>query len=155
MRVRRDIASIPLRSAGETWQAIIELISGPDSVDRAALENAASVMETLIADEQPAAVPIVVKGNGPRLLVYCLYQEKAMEAGLGIDALSWNPTAGDWAITAPCEDADAPWMNRSLQARAARITVHAADQQPPADDEQETAKARASLDIDWGVLDKL
>ena len=27
MKVRRDIASIPVRSAGETWQAILDLIS--------------------------------------------------------------------------------------------------------------------------------
>lgn len=154
MRVRRDISSIPLRTAGETWQAIVELITGPDSVDRAALQNVASVMETLIADEQPAAVPIVVKGSGPRLLIYCLYQEKAMEAGLAIDDLSWNPTGGDWAITAPGEEADVAWMNRSLQKRTPRITVHPADEPPAGDEDQEVAKAGDALDIDWGVLDK-
>ena len=153
MRVRRDIASIPVRTAGETWCTVIDLITGADSVDRAQLEAAASVMETLIADEQPAAVPIVVKGNGPRLLVYCLYQEDAMETGTAVDALSWNPTAGDWRITAPAEDEDASWMNRTLQSRAPRITVHAADQAASEDDGKDAA-AEAGFEINWEVLGK-
>ena len=99
MRIRRDIASIPARSAAETWRAIIDLVTGNGSVDRQQLDAAASVMESLIADEQPAAVPIVFKGCGPRLLIYCLYNEDAMEAGLDIDSLSTNPTAGDWRMT--------------------------------------------------------
>ena len=28
MRVRRDVSSIPFRSAGETWQRIIDLVTG-------------------------------------------------------------------------------------------------------------------------------
>ena len=154
MRVRRAIASIPVRTAGETWRAVIELITRVDSVDRDQLEAAASVMETLIADEQPAAVPIIVKGNGPRLLVYCLYQEDAMETGTDIDALSWNPTEGDWRITAPAENEDIEWMNRTLTSRAPRITVHAADQAAPEDDSKNAAADEASFEINWEVLDK-
>ena len=103
MKVRREIASVPVRTAGETWQAIVDLITGDGSVDAATLKAAASVMESLIADEHAATVPIVVKGNGPRLVVYCLYNEDAMEAGKDIDKLSWNPTAGDWTMTAPAD----------------------------------------------------
>jgi hypothetical protein len=28
MRVRRDVSSIPLRTASETWQRIIDLVTG-------------------------------------------------------------------------------------------------------------------------------
>ena len=69
MKVRREIASLPVRSVGETWQAIIKLITGEGSVDADTLTAAASVMESLLADEHPATVPIVVKGNGPRLVI--------------------------------------------------------------------------------------
>ena len=92
MKVRRDIASIPVRSAGETWRAILDLITGAGSVDVESLKAASSVMESLIADEHPATVPIVVKGNGARLVIYCLYNEAAMEAGEDIDPITWNPT---------------------------------------------------------------
>lgn len=150
MRVRRDIASVPVRSAKETWRAIIELVTGSDSIDTHQLEAAASVMESLIADELPASVPIVFKGSGPRVLVYCLYNEAAMEAGLDIDELTTNPTTGNWRVTAPCEDDDVDWMNRTLEARAPRVVVHAADEAPSeAGGDEADVKG---LEIDWGAL---
>jgi len=36
MKIRRDVASIPLRSAAETWRAIVDLVTGDGSVDRLA-----------------------------------------------------------------------------------------------------------------------
>lgn len=152
MRIRRNMASIPARSAKETWRTIIDLVIDPDSVDREQLEAAASVMESLIADEQPARVPIVFKGCGPRVLIYCLYDEDAMEQGLAVDALKENPTAGDWRVTAPCEAEDVEWMNRTLGERAPRITVHAADEQPAADSEEESGQGAQAFEIDWGAV---
>ncbi|NEJ79141.1 hypothetical protein GR268_20855 [Rhizobium leguminosarum] len=95
MKVKRTIASIPKRSAAETWRTIRELITSTGSVDVDKLVAAASVMESLIADEHPGAVPIVVKGVGSRLVIYCLYGEDAMEADLEVEKLTWNPTAGN------------------------------------------------------------
>ena len=152
MKIRRDIASVPARSARDTWRAIVDLVTGSDTVDHDQLEAAASIMESVIADEQPASVPIVFKGAGPRVVVYCLYDEDAMEAGHDIDPLSTNPTAGDWRATAPCESDDVDWMNRSLKERAPRILVHAADEAPP--DGDETEEAAANFQIDWGALEK-
>lgn len=154
MRIRRDIASVPVRSAKETWRAIVELVTGDASVDRQQLDAAASIMESLIADEQSAAVPIVFKGSGLRILIYCLYNEDAMEAGLDIDALSTNPTARDWRVTAPCEEEDAEWMNKSLKTRASRITVHAADEPPADDDTEDEEQAAKAVEINWGALIK-
>ena len=149
MKVRRDIASIPVRSASETWRDIIELVTDSDSVDKQQLDAAASVMESLIADETSAHVPIIFKGNGVRVVIYCLYNEDAIEAGLAMDKLSTNPTAGDWRATAPCEAEDVDWMNKSLKARAPRITVHDVAEKPAEAKEQQKAKG---LEIDWGAL---
>lgn len=154
MKIRRDVASIPVRSAKETWRAIRELISGPDSVEVSHLEGAASVMESLIADECPSKVPIVVKGSGARLVIYCLYGEDAMEAGEKVEKLSWNPTGGDWRLTAPCEGDDVKWMNQTLKSRAPRVLVHDVDV-PPTDEESEgNTGSKSALEVDWGVLDK-
>lgn len=150
MKVRRDIASIPRRSAAETWQEIVELITGSDSVDAASLTAAASVMESLITDEHPAKVPIVVKGVGSRLVVYCLFGEDAMDADLAVDKLSWNPTAGNWAMTAPTDAVDVSWMNNTLRERASRITVHDVLLIPI--DDEEATKATQELKIDWGAV---
>jgi len=152
MRIRRDISSIPSRSAKQTWAAIVDLVTARDSVDAHQLEAAASVMESLIADEHPATVPIVFRGSGPRLLIYCLYDEQAMEAGLAVDRLNFNPTAGAWRVTAPCEAEDVDWMNKMLKERAPRILVHPVDE-PPKDAEEPTQDAKG-FDIDWGVFNR-
>ena len=152
MRVRRDVASIPARSASETWCTIIDLVTADDSIDREQLVAAASIMESLIADEQPAEVPLVFKGSGTRVLVHCLYDEDAMEAGLGIGSLNSNPTVGEWCVTAPCEADDVDWMNKTLKERAPRITVHAADEAPVGDDDP--GEAAKDFEIDWGGLNK-
>ena len=148
MKIRRDVASIPTRSAKETWRAIIDLVTGVNTVDLDQLDQAGSIMESLIADEHLANVPIVFKGVGPRVVLYCLYDEDAMEVGLDVDALVTNPTAGDWRVTAPCEAEDVGWMNESLTTRAPRITVHDVDQPPEEKDEP----SATSLEIDWGAL---
>jgi len=150
MKVRRDIASIPKRSAAQTWKTITELITGAGTVDKNTLEAAASVMESLIADELPAKKPIVVKGVGSRLVIYLLYGENAMEADLDVDNLSWNPTAGDWSMTAPCDVDDVNWMNNALSDRAPRIKVHDVD--AAVEEEDDSAASQQALKIDWGAL---
>jgi len=150
MKVRRDIASIPKRSAAETWREIVKLITGTGSVDVASLTAAASVMESLITDEHPGQVPIVIKGVGSRLVIYCLFGEDAMDADMDVPKLNWNPTAGNWAMTAPTDPVDVAWMNKTLKERAPRIAVHDVNV-APADDE-DTATASQELTIDWGAL---
>ena len=150
MKVRRDIASIPKRSAAETWREIVNLITGDGSVDAASLTAAASVMESLITDEHPAKVPIVVKGVGSRLVIYCLFGEDAMDADMDVAKLTWNPTAGDWAMTAPTEAADVAWMNQTLKKRASRIAVHDVNAAPA--DEEEAATKSQELKIDWAAV---
>jgi hypothetical protein len=155
MKIRRDIASIPVRSAKETWQAIIDLITSSDSIDVSQLLAAASNMESVIADEYPANVPIVVKGCGSRLVIYCRYDQDAMEIGKDVDSLHWNPTAGDWQMTVPCEEEDVAWLTKSLKSRAPRIIVRTPDQQLKEETAgEEAAIATSDFHIDWGVLDK-
>lgn len=150
MKVRRDIASIPKRSAADTWREIVKLITGSGSVDAASLTAAASVMESLITDEHLARVPIVVKGVGSRLVIYCLFGEDAMDAEMDIPKLNWNPTAGNWAMTAPTDAVDVAWMNKTLKERAPRIAVHDVNAAPAED--EDTATASQELTIDWGAL---
>jgi hypothetical protein len=154
MKIKREVASVPVRSAAETWAAIVALISSSDTPDAATLKAAASIMESLIADEHPATVPIIVKGSGDRLVIYCRYNEDAIELGTNIDKLTWNPTGGSgWKITAPTEAGDVSWMNDALESRAPRISVHDVAT-PPADDDETTKAAADGLSIDWGMLGK-
>jgi hypothetical protein len=95
-------------------------------------------------------VPIVIKGTGPRLVIYCLYGEDAMGADLDPDKLTWNPTAEGWRMTAPTDAGDVTWMTNMLDARAPRIAVH--DVNAPVDDQDDSSRASEALKIDWGAL---
>lgn len=152
MKIRRDIASIPKRSASQTWSTITDLITGPDSVDAKTLTAAASIMESLITDEHPGKYPITIKGVGNRLVIYLAFNEDAMEVDSSVDSLNWNPTAGQWTMTAPCDPEDAAWMNKALQERAPRITVHDVNTPPADEDDTEAASKARTLKVNWGAL---
>jgi hypothetical protein len=151
MKIRRDIASIPRRSAKETWDVIVDLITGPESVDSDTLTEAESVMQSLIADEHPCKVPIVVKGAGNRLVIYLVVGEEAMDADMSVDPLSWNPTKGNWSMSAPADADDVNWMNKTLKTRAPRISVHDVNTLPSVDDEDNSSDT-AGISINWGAL---
>lgn len=153
MKVRRYISSLPARTSKETWGAIVNLITGADSIDTSQLEAATSVLCSAIADEHSASAPIVVKGDASRLVIYTVHGAEAMEAGLAVDKLSWNPTASDaWAITVPCSQEDVGWMTKALKERAPRITVHDVNEKPDAD--REPARKVAEVEIDWTAMEK-
>src|SRR5215472_2409244 len=103
MRVRRDISSIPHRSATETWQRIIDLVTGQKSQDVQQLKDAAGVLASIITDEHPSRRAIMIEGVGPQLRIYCQYGFDAIEDGSNVDRLTWNPTAGNWTMHVPCD----------------------------------------------------
>jgi hypothetical protein len=151
MRVRRDISSIPHRSASETWQRIIDLVTGPGSKDVQQLKAAAGVMASIITDEHPASRAIVLEGVGPQLRVYCRYGMTAVEEGSAVDALTWNPTAGNWTMHVPCDVENLPWMKASLATTSQRIKVFdvAEADRAEAAEEGAAAKSGAEMVVDW------
>jgi hypothetical protein len=123
MRVRRDVSSIPFQSAAETWQQIIDLVTGPGSKDIEQLKAAAGVMGSIIADEHPAARAMVLEGVGAQLRIYCRYGINAVEEGGAVGALTWNPTAGDWTLHVPCDSENIEWVKASFTKTSTRIKV--------------------------------
>src|SRR5713226_9696583 len=123
MRIRRDISSIPHRSASETWQRIVDLVTGADSKDVDQLKRAEGVLASIITDEHPAARAIVLEGVRPQLRIYCRYGLKAVEEGSAVDALTWNPTDGDWTMHVPCDTDNIEWVRASLGKTSPRIKV--------------------------------
>lgn len=153
MRVRRDISSIPHRSAGQTWQRIIDLITGPDSIDTAQLTAASGVMCSVITDEHPCARPIVVEGVGAQLRIYLHYGLKAVEEGDVVDALSWNPTAGDWTMRVPCDSENITWVKASFAKSAPRIDVVDVDAEdgPEENSNRSAATTARAIVVDWNM----
>jgi len=152
MRIRRDISSIPFRSARDTWQRIIELVTGADSKDTKQLRDATGVMGSIITDEHPAIRAIMLEGVGPQLRIYCRYGMKAVEEGEKVDSLTWNPTAGDWTMHVPCDKENIEWVKQSLSETSPRIKVFDVASEDRADkDEQDSAAKSSILVVDWNI----
>jgi len=153
MKVRREVGAAPHRDSDAVWQIVVELITGADSNDIEQLDAAAGIASSIIADEHPAAKPIVVEGVGPRLVIYGVYGRKAMGVA-DPDALTWNPTDGDWTMHLPSAPEDLEWSKRALASRAPRIRVYDVEGDGPmaADAEQEaSSKVEASAGVDWNI----
>jgi hypothetical protein len=152
MKVRRDISSIPHRSASETWQRITDLITGPGSTDVQQLKNAAGVMGSIITDEHPAQQAIIVEGVGPQLRIYCRYGLKAVEEGDDADPLNWNPTRGVWTMQVPCDAENIPWVKASLSKTSPQIKVFDVDEADRADEAHaKSAVAPKDIVVDWDL----
>lgn len=151
MRIRRDIASIPERSASETWQKIVELVTGSNSRDVQQLKAAAGVMGSIITDEHPAARPILLEGAGPQLRIYCCYGMDAVELGSKVDSLNWNPTNGDWTMHVPCDAENLDWVRKSLAGTSPRIKVFDLAEEDRGDNEEQKAAATGEIVVDWNI----
>lgn len=151
MKIRRDISSTPLRSGEGTWEAIVDLISGADSVDVDQLDAATSIMASVIADEHYADEPLTLAGTSHRLVIYLRYGAAALEGGTTVDGLDWNPTAGDWALFVPCEPETMAWAKEHLQERAPRLVLHELGSSPGENiSSAQIAQKRMPLRIEWG-----
>jgi len=152
MKVRRDISSIPVRSASETWQRILDLVTGPGSKDTDQLKRAAGVMGSIITDEHPAKRAIMLEGVGAQLRIYLRYGMKALEEGAKVDSLTWNPTDGDWTMHVPCDDENILWVKQSL-AGCPRIKVFDVAEADRAEDDETVSLSKAddSIVVDWNL----
>jgi hypothetical protein len=157
MRVRRDVSSIPSRSASETWQVIVDLVTAKGSKDVQQLKSAAGVMGSIITDEHPASRAIILEGVGAQLRVYCRYGMTAIEEGGAVDSLTWNPTAGDWTMHVPCDKENMEWVKSTLAETSPRIKVFDVAIEERAEDEVSvsTTKTRDAVVVDWNIKGEL
>jgi hypothetical protein len=113
----RRIASTPVRTATQTWETIVEIIApNLNSAARAELAKAAGVACSSISSEAMKDAAIVVwGGGGPRVRVYCLFDEDAItQEDVNEDALPQSPTEGDWKMSIPCLPEDVKWSVANL-----------------------------------------
>lgn len=150
MRIRRDISSVPLRTASETWDRFIELVSGPGALHINQLKKVGPVIATIIADEILAERSLLLEGVGPQLRVYCRYNADAIQAGADVDALTWTPTAGDWTLNVPCDAENLAWVKAAV-ASTPRIKVFDAAESDRF--EEDKPAGGALLEVNWNVKD--
>ncbi len=128
--IARRVASTPTRTASQTWAKIVELIApNPNSPARKELGLAAGVACSSISSEAIKDAAIVVWGGGPRVRIYCLFDEEAITKDhINEDSLSKSPTEGDWKMSIPCLPEDVKWSEAKLAGVTSRITARSMDE---------------------------
>ncbi len=122
--IRREIVSVPRRTAAETWDAICDLVSRDGSDARSELRAASNVATTLIAQEATKASPAIFSGSGPQVRIYTLHDDDSLEADLDDEQpLATFVADGDWSASLPADESDVGWASAALKKISARITV--------------------------------
>jgi hypothetical protein len=144
----RRVASTPTRTVTQTWAKIVELIApDPNSAARKELALVAGVACSSISSEAIKDAAIVVWGGGPRVHVYCLFDEDAITRDdVNEDPLSKSPTEGDWNMSIPCLPEDVAWSKAKLASVTSRITARSMNEDV-ADEEPKAAVVPASMSI--------
>ena len=122
--VARRIRATPERGASDAWQVIVDLIAPDEGEARRELLGIEGIASSIISTESPKDAPMIVRGKGPRVRIYCLYGEEAI---CGDDAneaaLAESPTVGEWSMSLPADADDVSWGRDALAKKSKRITV--------------------------------
>ena len=140
--VARTFCSIPKRSAHETWTAIVALLAPKAGSDaRCELESVAGIAGSLITREAMNS-PIVVYGCGPRVRIYCVYNEDAITGDAANESkLAFDATDGDWHMSLPCPADDLDWVVGALAKKTKRITARDQAEAVESEDSSQALKA--------------
>ena len=96
---------------------IVEFLTcGNVGAARTELLAIAGVASSIITDQFPKDVPIVVTCNGPRTRIHCTYDEDAIDGtNANEDALGFDPLVGEWMLSLPCGEDDLAWVQAALK----------------------------------------
>ncbi len=123
--VSRRIAATPARSASSAWGVLVDLIAPTAGPARTELQDIAGIGSCLISDEAMKSDACVVYGSGPRLRVYCVYDDDAVTGeNTNEAALTFNPTTGDWQMSLPCHADDLDWVQKALKKQSTHVVAH-------------------------------
>ncbi len=145
--LRRTIRSIPERSAVETWKLIVDLLAPSKGIARDELQSVAGIASSLITEEIMTQASIVVYGAGPRLRIYCLFNEDSITGDKASEStLNFVPTDGDWKVSLPSPTEDLSWVQKALKEKSARITAR--DRNEALEEAESDEKTTKAIEID-------
>jgi hypothetical protein len=122
--VARRIRATPERGAADAWQVIVDLIAPKDGPARRELLGVEGIASSLISTESPKEAAMVIVGTGPRVRIYCLYDDEALSGDDANEApLAQCPTDGDWVMSLPADADDVAWVKDALAKKSTRVTV--------------------------------
>lgn len=143
--VSRRFTASPVRTASETWTAIVNTIASDSETAKQELNNITGIAASLISDETPAKTPITIIGSGPRLRIYCLVGAEAIEGEANEASLTWNLFEKDWEIYFPVEDADLAWVTKALNEKNKKFKTYKVDEKINDEDDAEEQKTGSNF----------
>jgi hypothetical protein len=145
----RRVASTPIRTAMETWDKIMEILApDPESGARKELVSAAGVACAAIASEANKDAGIIIWGGGPRVRVYCVFDEDAITGdGVNEEPLPRSATEGDWKMSIPCPPEDVTWSNSSLAAVSNRISARSLEEDVDEEQSKSTEVSATTINL--------
>lgn len=150
--VARRVVATPVRSATDAWSTIVNLIAPKsESEARRELLRVNGIASSIIASETTKDAAIVVWGSGPRVRVYCLYDEDAIVGDSANEqALSFCPTEGDWHVSLPCLTEDLSWVQAALKKHSTKITARDMASEPSTESagDEGAKSATAAVDLE-------
>jgi hypothetical protein len=137
--VARRIRATPERGASDAWQVIVDLIAPNDGAARRELLGIEGIVSSIISTESPKDAAMVICGKGPRVRMYCLYDDEATSGDDANEAaLAECPTDGDWVMSLPADADDVVWVKDALAKKSVRVTVR--EKSETVDDREEQPK---------------
>jgi hypothetical protein len=153
----RTFRCTPHRSGGETWSAIVALLTrGQESSAAFELRSVSGVATSVIVDRAVASAPIVVTCDGPRTRIRCVYDEDALDDSAADEGpLGFDPLEGDWKVSLPCPVDDLRWVQGALKKLSDRITARdAAEGIAISESAQKTVDSASSVQVNLEELFK-
>ena len=149
--VARKFNASPARLSSATWKAITALVCQNDGDATKEFQKVDGVASSLINERLFKDNPMVVKNEGPRLRVYCLYGEDATTSeDSNEDGLSWKPTAKQWHALLPCSADELKELTAILKEKSLKFSVYDVEKGIPDDaGEEKTEKSSSAVAVDW------
>lgn len=148
--ISRKFSACPVRTAAQTWDTIVNVIA--DTTDtKNELIRITGIASSIISDATPKDNPITIIGSGPRLRIYCLYEEDGSTEDANEASLNWKLFEGDWQIYLPVEKADFDWINKALQEKGKQFKAYEAGTKLLVEEEKErqcASSAQLTLNLD-------
>lgn len=154
---RRFVAS-PVRLSSDTWKAISTLICQGNADASKEFEKVAGFACSLLNDGLFGETPLVVKNNGPRLRVYCLYGEDAISGDdKNEEALTWKPMDSEWQAFLPCTTEEYEETSKALKEKSSKFSAYnIAKGIPDSESGEKTATTSSeTVSVDWRAFKNL
>ena len=121
----RKFAAYPERTSTQTWERITQVLCKDSSSAKAEFNAVIGGVSSVICTEIPKSSPIIIRGSGPLIRIYCLYSEDAI---LGLETseeeVSWNPFREDWKTYIPCAKDEIDLMKKVIENKSDNFKIY-------------------------------